>query len=151
MEEKEILVFNVGKSNYFGVNVRDLQGIEEYREITSVAKAPQNMKGIVNIRGEVIPVLDVGAKLGIANAEDAAMKLLLMNTNAGKVACLVDEVNEISMASGDEIKPFPILLRSPDTTYAECIVRKEKRLVVILDTAHLFDEQEVKQIEKMKG
>ena len=151
MEEKEILVFNVGNNNLFGVNVSDLQGIEEMKEITSVAKAPQNMKGIVNIRGEVIPVLDVAAKLGIANAKDSAMKLLLMNTNAGKVACLVDEVNEISMASADEIKPFPVLLRSPDTTYADCVVRKEEKLVVILDTAHLFDDHEVKQIEKMKG
>jgi chemotaxis signal transduction protein len=99
----------------------------------------------------VIPVLDVGEKLGIANKEDATLKLLLMNTNAGKVACLVDEVSEITWAVGDEVSPFPTMLRSPNTTYAECIVRKNERLIIILDTAHLFDDQEVKQIEKMKG
>lgn len=150
MDEKEILVFRVGGLNY-GVNVSDLKGIEEGREVTSVAKAPEYIKGIVNIRDEVFPVLDVAAKLAVSNADDAQMKLLIMSTNAGKVACLVDEVSEITVARGNDIQTFPKMLRVPDTTYAECVVRKDDKLIIIIDSNHLFDDKEVEQIEKMKG
>lgn len=149
MEAKRILIFYLGAEEY-GVEVKNLQAIENYSSITPIANAPNFMEGLVNIRQDVYPVLDLRMKFGMPAAEvTPETKILLLHSNAETVACVVDAVIEIKDAEGEDVQPFPSMIRSEQTMYADCIVRRGDKLVVVIDAGHLFDEGEKAEVLKM--
>ncbi len=149
METKEILIFSITDKQY-GVEVGGLQGIENYIPPTEVAGGPQIAAGVVKIRQEVYPVIDLRKMfcLPVTEATDET-KYLILNTQAGQVACIVDSVIEIFTGRDKEIQPFPTMLRTQGTQYADCIMKVHDKLVVVMDSARLFDEVAARELVTM--
>ena len=144
--EKEVLIFQISGQKY-GVPVSDLQGIENYTPVTAVANAPDFIEGIIRIRDEAYPVLDLKMKFSMAATEITLdTKQLVLNSNAGKVVCAVDSVVEISTVQGKDIQPCPLIVRSKNTLYVDCVIRNKEDLIVVIDVNQLFDKSECSEV-----
>ncbi len=146
---KEIVTFFLSGKEY-GVEVSGMQGIENYVPLESVENAPACLKGIVTIRDEIIPVIDIKQYLILPPAEVTEnTKYLVLGTKNGKVACLADGISKIFQASGEDIQNFPILLESQLTEYVDYIARNGNNLVIVINPAKLLSEEEWSAIHEM--
>lgn len=144
--EKEVLVFQIGGQKY-GVPVSDLQGIENYSPATAVANSPNFIEGIIQIRKEVYPVLDLKKRFSMSAAEATPdTKQLVLNSNAGKIVCTVDSVVEICTVRGKDIQPCPSIVRNKDTMYVDCVIRNKGELIIVMNVNQLFDKRECSEI-----
>lgn len=143
---KEILIFSVAGRQY-GIEVKELHSIENYIPPTSVSNGPELTPGIVNLRDEIYPVIDLHCKFSMPKAEiTEETKYILINTNAGKAACMVDSVVEIYKSSQEQVKSFPTMLRTKGTEYADCVVKAHDNLVLVISPGDLFTDEEAKEI-----
>jgi purine-binding chemotaxis protein CheW len=147
---KEIIVFELGE-NHYGVEVNGLQGIENYMQPTTMADAPNHVLGIVNIRKTIYPVLSLASKFGLQETPVTEnTKMLILNTNGGPLACIVDDVVQMHVAKDEDVQPVPQMLKTKKTKYAECIIKVEDKLVIVIETNNLFDEKEAEEIAQVK-
>lgn len=138
---KKVLMFSVGDRQY-GAEVEKIQGIENYIPPTEVANVPEYVAGVVNIREDVYPVLNLRNKFGLPSADATEdTKYIILNTKAGKIACMVDCVIEIFVG---EDKPFPAMLKTEGTEYASGIMKVHDNLVIIIEPEYLLTESEAK-------
>lgn len=143
---KDILIFSVAGRQY-GIGVKELQSIENYIPPTSVSNGPELIPGIVSMRDEIYPVIDLHCKFSMPKAEvTEETKYLLINTNAGKAACMVDSVIEIYKSDQEQVKPFPSMLRTKGTEYADCIIQAHDKLVLVISPENLFTDEEAKEV-----
>ncbi len=146
---KEIIVFELEAQRY-GVEVKGLQGIENYMEPTTMADAPDHVLGIVNIRNMIYPVFNLASKFGFDNSPiTEKTKMLILNTNGGPLACIVNDVAEMHVAKDEDVQSVPQMLRTDKTRYAEYIIRVEDNLVIVIDPDNLFDETEAEKIAQV--
>lgn len=146
MGTKEIIIFLINEM-YYGVEVKELQSIENYSEPNKVAGSPEYMPGIVTIRKEIYPVIDLRTKFVAPQKEVTDhTKYIILKTNAGKVACLVDRVMELCAVTEDMVQPFPFLLVTPKTSYADFVVHVKENLVLVVDANHLFNSDETAEM-----
>lgn len=149
MARKEVLVFKVGSRSY-GFDVDCIQGLENYVPPTPVANSPHSVCGIVNIREEIFPVVDMRIKLDAKLGDITEnTKLVLIQTIHGKIACLVDAVREIYPYESEERKEFPDMLRIEGTKYASFIVKVKEDLVIVVEEDSLMTPEETQQIQNM--
>lgn len=157
---KEVIGFFLDGREY-GVEISGMQSLEPCQEITPLADAPEGILGTVKVRDEIYPVYDLKAKIGLADSAPKGValngttgggagtgmpedsKLLVLRTTVGNVACVVDGVGMVFQAEGDDLQTFPNIVRTDGTEYVDFVVRRENKLIVVLDpTALLTKEQE---------
>lgn len=142
MEDMQAVVFTLGNECY-GINIDMVSGIEADHEIVRVPNASKNIRGIINLRGEVIPVVDLKAKFntpGDGNYEDT--EVIIVNTNEYKIAIQVDKVKEIYTVEEGNVVDMPMVAKGDGVTYFDKVVRKDDRLVIIIDPTELLSEDE---------
>ncbi|MCH5252861.1 MAG: chemotaxis protein CheW [Lachnospiraceae bacterium] len=145
---KEIVTFLLSGKEY-GVEVSGMQGIENYVPITPVVDAPECLKGIIIIRDEVIPVIDIKKHLVLPPAEVTGdTKYLIFNTSYGKMACMADGISKICRVSGEGVQDFPPILQTETTGYVDFIARNEERLVVVIKPENILTEEDWKAINE---
>lgn len=143
---KEILICSIADRKY-GIEVGGLQSIENYTPPTPVASAPEFIAGIVKIREDVYPVLDLRSKFSLPKTEPTEeTKYVLLKTNAGMAACMVDSVCEIFNGTEETVQPFPDMIRTKETEYADCVVKANDTLVLVISSAHLLTLEETKEV-----
>lgn len=142
MEELQVIIFTLENENY-GIDIEGVSGIEADHEIVRVPNSSRNIKGIINLRGEVIPVIDLKNKFNIPNDgvyEDN--QVIIVNTDECKIALLVDGVKEIHSIEGEDIVEMPSVARGEGVTYFDKVVRKDGNLIIIIRPEMLLSEDE---------
>jgi purine-binding chemotaxis protein CheW len=143
MEEKQVL-FELGGETY-GLNVTQVQSIIPMQEITTVPGAPSFIEGVVNLRGAVIPVIDLRSRFNLARSSNGRKPVIII-TELGdlQVGLIVDRVTDVTRIAEATIEPPSPLLVSIETAYLRGIGRFKERLVILLDLARIFslDEQQ---------
>ncbi len=146
---KEIIAFFIGGREY-GVEISGMQSLENYQKIAPFSEAPKCILGTVTIRGEVYPVYDIRSKFSLPPVEITEdSKILLLRTNAGTIACMVDDVGKVFRAEGENIQPFPQVARTDGTDYIDFIAKRENELVVVINPDAVLTEEEVKEVSKI--
>ncbi len=147
----EFLTFRLGSEEY-GIDILKVQEIRSYEQPTRIANAPSFIKGVVNLRGVIVPIVDLRLKLGCDSAEyNAFTVVIVLNVKGRVVGAVVDSVSDVLELSRDAIKPAPEMSSAVDTTFITGIgaVRSgdEQRMLILMDIEALMSSADMGLIE----
>ncbi|MDO9435788.1 chemotaxis protein CheW [Hydrogenophaga sp.] len=129
----EFLTFRLGGEEY-GIDILRVQEIRSYEEPTRIANAPAFIKGVVNLRGVIVPVVDLRIKLGCEKVEyNGFTVVIVLNVHGRVVGAVVDSVSDVLELAGDVIKPAPEMSSNVDTTFITGIASVGERMLILMD------------------
>lgn len=147
----QYLTFTVQGEEY-GVDIMTVREIKGWTETTRLPNSPECMRGVMNLRGLIIPIFDLRArfsrKLTDATASHVVIILAVGNRNIG---VLVDAVSDILTVSAADVKPAPEMEGQANTDFITGLISIEQRLVVLLNIEHLFDTRNIENIFTQNG
>ena len=146
MAEQQFVVFTLGKEEY-ALPIASVKEIVIYHGATKLPGTPAFMEGIINLRGIVIPVIDLANRFGVAASNAPEKKVVIIETTAGQTAVIVDEVTEVVRIGDELIEPPPAISRL-NGLQVEGVGKLKNRLLILLNTEHLLDEQEAAELRK---
>lgn len=139
-EQEQLVVFEVGDES-FGIDISLVQEIIRLQPITEVPRAPMYVKGVINLRGKVIPVVDLRERFGFSVMEETkATRIAVVNVLGNTVGMVVDAVSEVLRLSIDAIEPPSTIVENVGSQYLKGIGKLENKLVILLDLDKLLVE-----------
>ncbi|WP_411850900.1 chemotaxis protein CheW [Stenotrophomonas sp. LGBM10] len=141
----EYLSFTLGAEHY-GVDILKVQEIRGYDSVTRVPDAPDYIKGVINLRGTIVPVIDLRLKLRLENARyDAFTVMIVLNVEDRVVGIVVDSVSDVIPLSAEQIRPTPEFGAAVDTRFISGIGTQDDRMLILLDIETLLDSADMGQ------
>ncbi len=129
----QLVTFNVGNEE-FAVNILNVQEINRMTDLTRVPNASDYIKGVINLRGKVIPIIDLRKRIGLeAKVSDSSTRIIVIEINEKVVGFIVDKVNEVMRISQDHMEPPPNVVSGIDKDFITYIAKLEDRLLILLD------------------
>jgi purine-binding chemotaxis protein CheW len=136
--ESEFLTFVLGSESY-GIDILKVQEIRGYEQPTRIANAPAFIKGVVNLRGTIVPILDMRIKFGLGRAEyDAFTVVIILNVANRVVGMVVDSVSDVITLSAEQMKPTPEFGAGLNTDYLMAMGAIDERMLILLDIEKLM-------------
>ncbi len=147
-QEDQFLLCKLENEEY-GINISDVQSIEELQSIVSVPDMPDYVKGVINLRGQVIPVIDMRLKLRMENREyDDRNCIVIVKIGESNVGLIVDTVSEVVNIPESNIEPAPSFKDSRGSNrYISGIGKTGEEVKILLDVSKLLEEQEIEEIQ----
>lgn len=147
MQSTKQAIFNLGEAEY-SLDIMDVVTIEKVIAVESVSSLPENFKGVINLRGEVIPVYSLRRKFGMEDIQpDLDTRFVITMTNDVKVAYEVDKMTGIVQVSGEQLNEVPAIVQDKNTSYLKSITKVNDRLVIILNKDGILAEEEQKKLK----
>jgi purine-binding chemotaxis protein CheW len=140
----EFLTFRLGTEEY-GIDILRVQEIRSYEQPTRIANAPHFLKGVVNLRGVIVPIVDLRLKLGCDSAEyNGFTVVIVLNVKGRVVGAVVDSVSDVMELQGESIKPAPeVSATTVDTTYITGIANVGDRMLILMDIESLMSSADM--------
>lgn len=140
MEQKWV-VFSLD-ANTYGIDVQSVRSIERLQPITRVPNSPAHVKGVINLRGVVTPVIDLRLRLGYDEVEPTdETRILIASLNQGDAGFIVDRANEVVESDEVRIEPIPESSSDMAAAHLTAIAKGEDKLFSLLDANALFEDQ----------
>ncbi|HBH47245.1 MAG TPA: chemotaxis protein CheW [Bacteroidales bacterium] len=144
-EPASFLSFRIG-TELFGASVKNVISILEMTKITKVPKAPEYMKGVLNLRGNVLPVIDARIKFQIDNTAITENTCILVMQIGGKsesllIGAIVDSVQEVLQINEDDIQPPPSIGANYQNQFIHGMVKSKDEFIMLLNVNKLFSEE----------
>jgi|SRR3972149_2097086 len=137
----QLVSFNLGDEEY-GVEILKVQEINRMVHITRVPKAPHFVEGVINLRGKVIPIVDLRKRFGLPEkAPDRNTRIIVVETTGKTVGLIVDGVSEVLRLSSDTIEPPPPMVAGVDAEYIWGVGKLEDRLLILLDLGKVLAKE----------
>ncbi len=157
-KEGKCLTFRLGKEEY-GVEILKVREIVGLMDITAVPKTSAHVRGVVNLRGKIIPVVDLRRKLGLpetaAARENCIIIVIVQNRQVeALVGLLVDAVNEVLWVSEGEVDSLPDIGDSESMDFVRGLAKVRGRVIILLDIDKVVHQQDLRgleQLEKLTG
>lgn len=151
-EELKVIVFKLGHEEY-GIEVDKVQTIERMMPITRVPKTFSFVKGVINLRGVVIPVIDLRGRFGLPEAEFTDQtRIIIVTANEMEVGFIVDSANDVIDLNSDLIDSPPDVVGGIKAKYLQGVARiSEERLLVMLNLSEVLNRKEIIQLESLEG
>jgi len=145
--ESQLVVFELENEAY-GVDIAVVEGIIKMQEITRLPRAPHFMEGITNLRGAVVPVIDLRKRFGLPPQEPTRdTRIVIANMNGAQVGLIVDAVSQVIRVPQDAIEPPPQLTMTVNSAFIKSVAKLEKRLVILLDLDKVLSAEEKELLE----
>ena len=139
----EFLTFRLGAEEY-GIDILKVQEIRSYEPPTRIANAPAFIKGVINLRGVIVPIVDLRLKLNCDSAEYNDFTVVIVLTVKGRVVgAVVDSVSDVLELSADAVKPAPQLSGGVDTSFITGIGSVNDRMLILMDIESLISSDEM--------
>ena len=143
----EFLTFRLGAEEY-GIDILRVQEIRSYEEPTRIANAPSFIKGVVNLRGVIVPVVDLRIKLGCESVEyNGFTVVIVLNVKGRVVGAVVDSVSDVLELARDQINPAPEMSTTVDTTFITGIASVGERMLILMDIEALMSSADMGLID----
>jgi purine-binding chemotaxis protein CheW len=143
----QLVGFKTG-SEYFGVPIGKVKEIVRVPEITAVPDTPDFLNGVINLRGRIIPVIELNKRLCATGTDrKKSNRILVLELEGSIVGLLVDSASEILKVSEDSIEPPPGLISAIGAEYVTGVGKLKDKLIVLLDVARLLSPEEMKKVE----
>ncbi len=148
--EMQLVVFDLA-SEFYGVDIGDVREIIRMQTVTRVPGAPPYVEGIINLRGQVIPVVDLRKRLDLVVSEQTNESRIVWVTIHGQdVGVIVDAVTEVLRIPLSSIEPPSSMVSSVDSDYLRGIAKLESRLIILLDMSKvlaMMDDQIISSLQ----
>lgn len=145
-EEVQLVTFYLADEE-FGVNIHDLQEIIRMMSITRVPKAPPFVEGVINLRGQVIPIIDLRKRIGLPPREyDKATRIIVVQIEKKTVGFVVDAVGEVRRIPSRVVEPPPPMVAGIESDYISGVGKLGDVLLILLDLNRLLSEEEREQL-----
>jgi len=147
----QLLIFKLGDEEY-GVDILQARGIEHLDQgITRVPKAPGFVEGVINLRGEIVPIVDLRKRFGrMIGDVGFDSRLIIVEVGGNLVGMLVDAIVEVVRVASSDIRPAPEITRVADSYYLSGVVNVGNRLVVLLNLDRALSAQEAQVLPEVK-
>ena len=141
-ELMQLVTFSIGEEE-FGVDILKVQEIIRMMEITRVPRAPEFVEGVINLRGKVIPIIDLRRRFGLeARSHDKNTRIIVIEINGMIVGFVVDSVSEVLRIPASTVEPPPSIMSGIESEYISGVGKLEDRLLIMLDLDKLLSHEE---------
>lgn len=143
--QQEVLIFKLGAEEY-GIDIQRVQELRGSEPVTRIADAPPTMRGVVNLRGEVVPIVDMRVRMGLAGSLAEAgygpsTVVVVLNIGARILGMVVDSVSDVIALGEDQIRPVPEGAGALGARYWTGMGMLDQRMVILLDIAALMSDE----------
>lgn len=137
---QQVVVFRLDKESY-GIDIFQVNEIIRLREITPIPQSRRHIRGLVNLRGKTIPVVDLRVRFGMPTVTDTeSTRIIVVESEYGHVGVVVDEVAEVMTIEANEMEEPPSLVETQATEFVRGIAKRENRLITLLDLEKALGE-----------
>ena len=144
---REYLSFKLGAEEY-GIDILKVQEIRGYENPTRIANAAHFIKGVVNLRGVIVPIVDLRLKLSCAEADfNAFTVVIVLNVKGRVIGAVVDSVSDVCELGSDAIKPTPMMNSHVDMSFITGIANVGERMLILMDIEALMSASDMGLIE----
>jgi len=138
----QLVTFTLGTEEY-AVNILKVQEINRMTEIAKVPNAPTYVEGVINLRGRVIPVVNLRERFSMTEKErDAQSRIMIMDIQGLTIGLVVDSVSEVLRIPASTVDPTPAMATAMSTEFITGIAKLEDRLIILLDLDKLIEKTE---------
>jgi len=139
----QLVSFKIGEAE-FGVDILHVQEINKMMELTIVPNTPPFVEGVVNLRGRIIPVLNLRSRLGLELKEyDSETRIIVVEMEDKTIGFIVDEVKEVLRIPKNITEQPPDVVTGVDSEYITAIGKLEDRLIILLDLSKILSKSEI--------
>ena len=147
----EYLAFTLGREEY-GIDILKVQEIRGYEQVTRIANAPDFVKGVVNLRGIIVPIVDMRIKFKLGEPTyDQFTVVIILNIGGRIMGMVVDSVSDVITLKAEQVKPAPAMGTSFDTDYLIGLGTVDERMLILIDIDRLMSSAEMGLIEQVAG
>jgi purine-binding chemotaxis protein CheW len=145
----EVVTFKLGEEEY-GIDIQKVQELRGYDAVTRIANAPDYIKGVVNLRGIIVPIIDMRIKFKLGDPTyDQFTVVIVLNIGGRVVGMVVDSVSDVITLTGEQIKPAPEMGSVLDADYLIGLGTLDERMLILVDIDRLMSSDEMGLVEKM--
>jgi len=145
----QVVSFALAKEEY-GVDISQVQEINRMVAITHVPRAPHFMEGVINLRGQLIPIIDLRTRFGMPRAENTKnTRIVVTEIGTKRVGMVVDSVSEVLRIPIEQIEDAPDMIAGVDTEYIRGVGKLGDRLIIMLDLARVISGNEKSALETL--
>lgn len=138
----QLVTFSIGEEE-FGVDILQVQEIIRTMEITKVPRAPEFVEGVINLRGKVIPIVDLRRRFGLATRDhDKHTRIIVIEINQMIVGFVVDSVSEVLRIPSGTVEQPPPVVSGMESEYISGVGKLQDRLLILLDLNKLLSSEE---------
>ncbi|TCJ17147.1 chemotaxis protein CheW [Parasulfuritortus cantonensis] len=143
----EFLTFTLGREEY-GIDILKVQEIRGYETPTRIANAPAFIKGVINLRGVIVPIVDLRIKFNLGEPTyDQFTVVIILNIGKRVVGIVVDGVSDVIQLSPGNLRPAPEFGSALDTRYILGLGTLDERMIIVVDIEQLMSSQEMALVE----
>lgn len=151
--QRQLVTFQLGPEIY-GIDIMDVREIVQMENVRPIPNAPPSVEGIFNLRGEIIPVINLHKrflirKVDIEDDEDLLTGTIIISINNTKIGMMVDKILRVLPIDVTSIQPPPQILTGIGAEYIQGVISTDEGYLIILDIQRLFDPRELQQIGAM--
>jgi purine-binding chemotaxis protein CheW len=143
----QIVSFNLADEEY-GLDIMKVQEIILIGEITQMPQAPPYVRGLINLRGHVIPIIDLRQRFGLPETgKNESQRIIVVNVSQRTIGIVVDEVDQVLRVKAEDMEPPPTSIKGIKHDFISGLAKLENKLVILLDVENLLTEQEQQGLE----
>ena len=147
----QAVTFALGSEEY-GVDIAQVQEINRMVTITHVPRAPRFMEGVINLRGQLIPIIDLRTRFGMERSERTKnTRIVVTEIGNKRIGMVVDSVSEVLRIPVEQIEDAPDLVAGVDTEYIRGVGKMGDRLIIMLDLSRVISGNEKVELQKLEA
>ena len=149
----QMVTFQLGEEHY-GINIMEVNEIVRIQEVRAIPNAPSYIEGIINLRGKIIPVINLHKRFHLKRAvlseEDEMLGgFIIIDLDGMQIGVVIDKISRVVSIKSDSIQPPPQMISGIGAEYIQGVTSDELGYLIILDTRRLFDPKELQQISNI--
>jgi purine-binding chemotaxis protein CheW len=151
----QLVTFQLGNEQY-GIDIMDVEAIVKVEDVREIPNSPSYVEGIFNLRGEIIPVINLHRRFSIRKVtmseEDELLSgFIIVRVDGMQLAVIIDRVSRVVSIEIPEIQPPPQMISGIGAEYIQGVVNRDDHYLIILDIHRLFNMRELKTLEQIRG
>jgi purine-binding chemotaxis protein CheW len=153
-DQSQLVTFQLGEELY-GINIMDVKEIVRVQDVRALPNAPGYVEGIFNLRGEIIPIINLHKRFHIKKAftseEDELLSgFIIIDVDGMKLGVIIDRVSRVVAVEKENIQPPPQMLTGIGAEYIQGVVRQEGGYLILLNIRDLFNPRELQKIAELR-
>lgn len=145
----QVLTFTLGCEEY-GINILQVQEVRAYDSVTAIANAPRHIKGVINLRGVIVPIIDMRISFGFDNPiYDKETAVIILNIDNKTMGVVIDTVSDVLTVNAAEIKPPPQMCPSLNTEHLIGMAIVTNRMLTLIDIKQFLSSEDISLLDRI--